>query len=177
MNHVSINIIQLHGSLFLTINTYVTTTVILYINFSLDATGNLTSIPEASIPGRLSVCPGVSFSLTCVHNNPNPDFAATFWQLPGVSQCIVSHSVSGDVSCDTFTITMISGTTGPTLNSTVSVTAIDSLSGEVFGCLDGINPTSPSVGNIALDVLSELLDASAIVMYPVLMDWVALMAP
>ena len=94
-----------------------------------------------------------------MHDNPNPEFAATFWQLPGVSVCLVTHSVSGDLTCDPFTVTMISGTTGPTLSSTVSVTAMDSLSGGVFGCLDGINPTSPSVGNITLDGLSELHSA------------------
>ncbi len=90
-------------------------------------TGILTSIPETPVPGTLSVCPGVSFSLTCVHDNPNPQFAATLWQLPDVSQCIISHSVSGDVSCDPFTVTMIGGTAGPTLSSTVRVTAMDLL--------------------------------------------------
>ncbi len=106
--------------------------------------------------GMLSVCPGVSFSLTCVHDNPDPNVAVTFWQLPGVPQCLISHDVIGNVTCGTFTVTMISSNNGSTLNSTVLVTAMDSLSGGVFGCFDGISSNSPSVGSVTLDVLSEL---------------------
>ncbi len=62
--------------------------------------------------------------------------------LPGVStQCLVVHGAGTVPNCAPFTVTMVSDHSGPTLSSTVQITAMDGLSGEVE-CLSGQNVAS-----------------------------------
>ena len=124
-----------------------------------DAIGNLTSTPESS-NGVLTACPGDPISIICTHNITAG--AITEWMLPGVStQCLVVHGTGNVPNCAPFIVTMVSDNSGPTLSSTVQITAMDGLSGEVE-CLSGQNAASLSVlasvnisvaGKIALDIL------------------------
>ena len=121
------------------------------IYYSLGVTGILTTNHE-STNGALIVCPGDFISITCTHSNIAS--AVTRWEVSGSSvSCVTTivHS-SPDTTCGLFAITMISGPSGPTFNSTALITATEGLNGSVVKCFDsGLNTP---VGNTSIKVLN-----------------------
>ncbi len=114
-----------------------------------------------STNGTIAVCLGVPLSFTCTHDNTAT--GVTRWRVTGTSTANCDENVGHgalmppDDMCGLFTITMVSGTSSPTLfTSTSQTTATEDLNGAVVECFSSGLPTS-LVGNITIDVhvLSE----------------------
>ncbi|XP_064393493.1 mucin-2-like [Halichondria panicea] len=111
-----------------------------------------------STNGAITVCPGVPISLTCVHDNNAS--GVTRWRVTGTSTANCEEAVAHaslmppDDMCGLFTITMISGTSSPTMfTSTAQTTATEAINGAVVECFSSGLDTS-LVGNITINVLS-----------------------
>ena len=108
----------------------------------------------------LAVCPGDSISITCIHEVT--DGQLSFWALPGVAVCTVTHDESPPPNCSPFTITMISDSSGPTLSSTAVATVTESMDGATVVCRAGGLASSPLVGNITIRINGWFLLATFI---------------
>ncbi len=122
---------------------------------SVDAAGSLVSSPPAT-NGVVTLCPGVSLSLTCSHSNVGD--AVTRWRITGTTSrnCdrLVSHNPPEDDTCGSHTINMVSGTTGSELTSSFQLaTVTEALDGAIVECLDGASISAMSVGIIAIQVV------------------------
>ncbi len=102
--------------------------------------------------GVLTACPGDRISITCTHNNTAG--ITTRWELPDASSCIIPHDGTPAPNCPPFTVTMISGSSGPTLSSTIETTVTDRmLDGATIVCIAGISATtSPVVESVNISV-------------------------
>ena len=119
------------------------------------AVDTLVTNPHAT-NGVLTVCPGDVISITCTHDNDA--VGITGWVVSGTATADcnvgVSHGVPMDTTCGLFTITMISGPSGPTFSSTAQATATEALNGATVQCFSSGLPTS-LVGNVTINVFTS----------------------
>ncbi len=123
---------------------------------STDVAATLTSNVN-STNGTITVCPGVPLSFTCTHDNTASGVSR--WRVTGTStaDCVrsVGHgeAMPMEEMCGLFTITMISGTSSPTMfTSTAQTNATDAINGAVVECFSsGLD--SSLLGNVTINVL------------------------
>ena len=111
----------------------------------------LTFVPNSVRDGVLTVCPGDFIAITCTHDNLTS--GVTRWVVSDTpsANCseTVSHDSPVDTSCGLLNITMISGSTGPAVNSTAQTTATEALDGALVQCFYS-SGNSPQVVTIQL---------------------------
>ncbi len=127
-------------------------------NYCVDSVnGNPTLLSSITDEGAmLTVCPKELVSLTCSHDNTAGE--QTRWTASSngseYCDCVVRHTSTKD-NCGCFDITMISDNTGPTVSSTIQITATEALNDTLIECFAGGISSSPQVGNTTLNVMGE----------------------
>ena len=125
----------------------------------IDVAAVLTTNPDSN-NGVLTVCSGEPIAITCTHVNDAS--GVTRWEVSGTTSesvsctTTVAHTPDPNIRCgNSFTITMISGPSGPTFSSTAQAVATEALDGAVVACFDRGIATTPQ-GNITITVLGEI---------------------
>ena len=117
----------------------------------------LTFVPDSVKAGVLTVCPGGPFAITCTHDNTAS--GVTRWVVSGTTSAncneTVSHDNPVDTSCGLLNVTMISDTTGPTVNSTAQTTATEALNGALIQCYFS-SSNSPQAVTIRISGMPKL---------------------
>ena len=106
--------------------------------------------------GRLTLCPGTAFSLTCSYGPSSNE--ATRWEFSPPNPCTlpITHRPPTADSCGPFTINMVSDASVSSMRySTAHAVATKALDGTVVVCKDGSDFSDSEVGRVTIRVIGN----------------------